>query len=107
MERQVQENDKQQKEEGKRCYTSTETCIHSRRCFVTGEYCSKQTNIQRERKKLYDAEEITAFVIMNFSDMSNVVYKWRMQSFIESLTKYLYVDKTSGRLYCSAEEKID
>ena len=107
MERQVEENDKQQKEEGKRCYTSTETCIHSRRCFVTGEYCSKQTNIQRERKKLYDAEKITAFVIMNFSDMSNVVYKWRMQSFIESLTKYLYVDKTSGRLYCSAEEKIE
>lgn len=83
------------------CFTSTEASIHSRRCFMTGEHCSKQSNIQRERKKLYDKNEITAFVIMNFSDMSNVVYKWRLRTFIESLSKYLYFDKEKSRLYCS------
>lgn len=83
------------------CFTSTEASIHSRRCFMTGEHCSKQSNIQRERKKLHDKNQITAFVIMNFSDMSNVVYKWRLRTFIESLSKYLYFSKEKSRLYCS------
>lgn len=103
-------NKKDMRENCEWCYTSTETCIHSRRCFVTGEYCSKQTNIQRERKKLYEDNSITAFVIMNFSEMTSVVYKWRLRSFIESLSKYLYIDKKNKRLYCSAverEEKIE
>lgn len=89
------------------CYASTETCIRSRRCFMTGEYCSKQTNIQRERIKLYKEDHITAFVIMNFSDMSDVMYKWRMRSFIESLTKYLYIHKKSNRIYCCDTEQND
>lgn len=93
------------------CYTETEASIHSRRCFMTGEYCSKQTNIQRERRRLHknlvDGKEeiiINAFVVMNFSDMSDVVYKWRLRPFIESLTKYLYMDN-QNRLYCSATER--
>lgn len=91
------------------CYISTESCIHSRRCFMTGEYCSKQPNIQRERKKLHDNKngkkkfKIRAFVIMNFSDMSDVVYKWRIRPFIESLSKYLYVEEE--KLYCSSIEE--
>lgn len=113
-----------------KCYTSTEACIHARRCFMTGEYCSKQTEIQRERKKRYKKDSgkkeeknnekaqkngdneatkkpeitITAFVIMNFSDMSKVVYKWRLRPFIESLSKYLYMDTKNKRLYCVADE---
>lgn len=88
------------------CYTPTEFCIHSRRCFMTGEYCSKQPSIQRERKKLYDGKNksIKAFVIMNFSDMSDVVYKWRLRTFVESLKKYLYIDEKRQRLYCSVAE---
>ena len=87
------------------CYTSTESCIHTRRCFMTGEYCSKQSNIQREREKIYDEDDgIKAFVVMNFSDMSNVVYKWRLKAFIESLTEYLYIDKKRHRLYCLSTE---
>ena len=86
------------------CYTATESCIHTRRCFMSGEYCSQQSNIQRERKKLYDEDSIKAFVIMNFSDMSDVVYKWRIKSFIESLKEYLYFDKNHQRLYCSSVE---
>ena len=88
------------------CYTPIESCIHARRCFMTGEYCSKQSNIQREREKLYkgDKIKIKAFVIMNFSDMSNVVYKWRLRTFIESLTEYLYIDREHNRLYCSSVE---
>lgn len=92
-----------------KCSISTEASIHSRRCFMTGEYCSKQTNIHREQQRLHersrDRDEgkvINAFVIMNFSDMSDVVYKWRIQPFIESLSKYLYFDK--NRLYCSSHE---
>lgn len=57
------------------CFASTEASIHSRRCFMTGAYCSKQPNIQRERKQLHEDGQITAFVVMNFSDMSDVVYK--------------------------------
>ena len=41
---------------------------------------------------------------MNFSDMSNVVYKWRLKAFIESLSKYLYFDDNKKRLYCSTRE---
>lgn len=82
------------------CFTSTENCIHSRRCFMTGEYCSKQTNIQKDRKRLHDKNSINAFVVMNFSNMSDVVYKWRLQSFIESLSKYLYMDGENKKLYC-------
>lgn len=89
------------------CYTSTESSIHSRHCFMTGEHCSKQMSIQRERKKLYGENDITAFVIMNFSDMSDVVYKWRLKTFIESLSKYLYFDRDHKRLYCSSAENDD
>lgn len=86
------------------CYTSTEASIHSRRCFMTGEYCSKQTNIHREQQQMHGKNHITAFVIMNFSDMSDVVYKWRIKAFIESLSKYLYFDEQKERLYCSTHE---
>lgn len=89
------------------CYTSTEPCIHARRCFMTGEYCSKQPNIQRMREKLYEKESIKAFVVMNFSDMSDVVYNWRLKTFIETLSSYLYIDKTHNRLYCCAKDIDD
>ena len=93
---------------------------------MTGEYCSKQTNIQYKRKELHSGKkvpdqkkghskeeeqnekqihQISAFVIMNFSDMSDVVYKWRLHDFIESLSKYLYLDKDKKRLYCHTSEK--
>lgn len=90
------------------CFTSTEDCIQSRRCFMTGEYCSKQTNIQKERKRLHDKYSINAFVVMNFSNMSDVVYKWRLQSFIESLSKYLYIDskKQKQKIYCLPTAKL-
>ncbi len=85
---------------------------------MTGEYCSQKTNIQRERnsqikrweKAIQKAQKqegqvieplaVTAFVIMDFSDMSDVVYKWRIEPFIQSLHKYLYLDKKRHRLYC-------
>lgn len=55
------------------CSISIEDCIHTRRCFMTGEYCAKQAQIQAERKKLHDDDSISAFVVMNFSNMSDVV----------------------------------
>ena len=82
------------------CHTSIDDCILSRRCLMTGEYCSKQTNIQKERKNLHKEGKINAFVIMNYSSMSDVVYKWRLKSFIQSLAKYLYINKQKNRLYC-------
>lgn len=86
------------------CFTSIAPSIRSRHCFMTGEHCSKQSTIQLERKKLYDENCITAFVIMNFSDMSDVFYKWRLRTFIESLTKYLYFDKKTKKIYCRVQE---
>lgn len=97
------------------CYISTENSTHTRRCFMSGEYCSQKTNIQRERKKLYESKDsegkekltISAFVIMNFSDMSDVVYKWRIEIFVKSLAKYLYMDMKNKRLYCSVKKNAN
>lgn len=100
------------------CCTSMDECIHSRRCFMTGEYCSKQNNIQKERNTLHKNEKsldhststpenvaaITAFVIMNFSDMSDVMYKWRIKSFVESLAPYFYVNKETNKVYCKSSK---
>lgn len=87
------------------CCISMDSCVHSRRCFMSGEHCFKQPNIQRERRKMHDSDKfkIKAFVIMNFSDMSDVVYKWRIKPFIESLSKYLYFE--GDKLYCSISDE--
>ena len=91
------------------CVVSLETSNHSRRCFMTGEYCSQQRNVQQQRKKMHDNKKIMAFVVMNFSDMSEVVYKWRICSYIEKLAKYFFISKDKKQLYCSAlhDEEID
>lgn len=88
----------------RRCSISTEIGSHTRRCFMTGEYCSQQMNIQKERDRINSENKICAFVVMNFSDMSDVVYKWKIHTFVESLKKYLYLDKKNRRLYCYAAE---
>ena len=96
------------------CRVSLNNRIHSRRCFMTGEYCSQLANIQKARERLHKTPEdnggsqakdgeINAFVIMNFSNMSDVAYKWRLQPFIESLTKYLYFE--GNELVCCADQK--
>lgn len=87
-------------EEPKYCINSTQHCIYTRRCFVTGELCSKQTNIYKERELLHAKKEINAFVIMNFSEMSDVVYKWKLRSFIESLKNHLYLDNRNHQIVC-------
>lgn len=91
------------------CYIFTENSSHTRRCFMTGEYCSQKTNIQHERKKLYKKDDkgitISAFVIMNFSDMSDVVYKWRVEDFVQSISKYLYFNEKTNRLHCFTKDE--
>lgn len=82
------------------CTTEIDNCSFSRRCFMTGEYCSKQQNVQSERKKLHAKREIHAFVVMNFSNMSDVVYRWRLKSFVETLSKHLFFNNDKTRLYC-------
>lgn len=81
------------------CIKSTRSSIQTRQCFMTGEYCAQQSNIQKARKRLHDKEkgndqtpEINAFVIMNFSSISDVVYESRIKPFVEGLKKYLLVD---------------
>lgn len=88
----------------KSCCTMMEECVHSRRCFMTGEYCSKQANIQKEKQELYSKGSIAAFVIMNFSDMSDVVYKWKIRKFVERLSQYLYIDEENKKLCCSYQD---
>lgn len=90
-----------------RCFISTEESHQSRRCFMTGEYCSKQTKIQRERREQYEKNRITAFVIMNFSDMSNVVYKWRLHDYIKSLKIHFAFSNDKKRIYCSKEKIME
>ena len=88
------------------CIKSTEYSIHTRRCFITGEYCSQQANIQKERQKLHDkpdGPEINAFVIMNFSSMSDIMYVSRIKPFIEGLKKYLYLNKNKHQIACFSD----
>lgn len=87
------------------CTTEINNCSFSRRCFMTGEYCSKQQNVQSERLQLHNKNEINAFVVMNFSNMSDVVYKWKLKDFIETLSKHLFFNETKSRLYCVDGEK--
>lgn len=70
--------------EPNKCEILLEDYCRSCRCFMTGEYCSKQENIRKERRILYNNDSINVFVIMNFSSMSDVVFKWRLQGFIEA-----------------------
>ena len=90
------------------CKIPSNSCIHSRRCFMSGEYCSQLANIHKAREKLHAVKEIeissnqgtktlkvreiNAFVIMNFSNMSDVAYKWQLRSFVESLKDYFYFE---------------
>ena len=90
------------------CKIPSNSCIHSRRCFMSGEYCSQLANIHKAREKLHTVKEIeissnqgtktlkvreiNAFVIMNFSNMSDVAYKWQLRSFLESLKDYFYFE---------------
>ena len=46
------------------CVNSTQHSIYTRRCFATGELCSKQTNVHKEREKLHKNDEINAFVLL-------------------------------------------
>lgn len=83
------------------CFVNAKKSIYSRKCFMTGEYCSKQTSIQRERKDLHEKDEINAFVIMSFSDMADVVYEQRIKRFIKKLKNHLAFDENRDRICCS------
>ena len=48
------------------CCVLTEESIHSRRCFMTGEYCSQQENIRYEI-------EGTTLIIIGYGDMYDFV----------------------------------
>lgn len=86
------------------CHISQKESNHSRRCFMTGEYCSRQKNIQQKRAKLRKKGEVMAFVAMNFSEMSSVIYHWRIASMVETLSKYLYIERATNTLHCCASE---
>lgn len=110
------------------CCAPAKECVSSRRCFINGEFCSKQMSIQEQKEKLHNphtpinplqaekatirgnnagennTREINAFVIMNFSNMSDIVYKWRIRPFVESLTQYLYLDD-DGCIHCISDRK--
>lgn len=101
------ENEKNKHGVYRYCRKSTQYSIYSRQCFVTGELCSKQSNVHKERERLHSAQEINAFVVMNFSDMSDVVYKWKLRSFIESLKKHLYLNPKIHEIACVAGGKED
>lgn len=77
------------------------------RCFMTGEFCSMQNSIARERRELHrqSNNKINAFVVMNFSNVADVVYKWRIKPFVESLQKNLYFNCSHTRLYCFSLEE--
>ncbi len=79
------------------CKVDIGRCVKTRRCFITGEYCSKQKDIDKAKKKLNDNNNINAFVIMNFSNMSDVAYEQRLKPFIECLKDYFYIAKNDKK----------
>lgn len=92
------------------CSILLEDYCRSCRCFMTGEYCSKQANIRMERKRLHNNNRINAFVIMNFSSMSDVTFNGRLQSFIQSVSRNLEMstDKKGNRIltcYANSSKK--
>lgn len=92
------------------CSLNINDYVFSRQCFMTGEYCSKQLNIQRERQRLYRDGEINAFVVMSFTDMTDVMYEWRIQSYIKSLAKNLYFvspKEISAEQFAAAFDPVD
>lgn len=92
------------------CIKSTESSIQTRQCFMTGENCSQQTNIQKERQRLHhapDGPEINAFVVMNFSSISDIVYESRIRHFIESLKQYLFLDIDENRIACVPSGRLE
>lgn len=90
------ENEKEREE----CRVSLKRGENIRHCFMNGEYCSHQTNILEERERLHKENRISAFIIMNFSNMSDVVYKWRIKGFVESLKNYLCMNVETKELIC-------
>ena len=70
---------------------------------MSGEHCSKQLNVFQDRKKLHEKDQINAFVVMNFSDMSDVVYKWRLKDFIGSLSSKIYINERTDAVICSLD----
>ena len=100
----LQKKNSQMEKEEKYCKIYLNSGEHIRHCFVNGEYCSHQSNILTERERLHKEGTINAFVIMNFSDMYDVVYRWRLNSFIESLKNYLYLDLDAQELVCCSSK---
>ena len=88
------------KEGREKCRVSLKRGENIRHCFMSGEYCSHQTNILEERERLHKKNTISAFIIMNFSNMSDVVYKWRIKGFVESLKNYLCMNSETKELIC-------
>ena len=88
------------------CSVDINDYVFSRRCFMTGEYCSKQLNVQRERERLHKNGEINAFVIMSFTNMTDVVYRWRIKTYVESLAKNLYFRSETGIDFDSIPEDM-
>lgn len=91
----------------KYCYVNAKKSLYSRKCFMTGEYCSKQSSIQSEREELHKENKINAFVIMSFSNMADIVYESRIKRFIKKLKKYLAFDEKKDRICCSREKIKD
>lgn len=85
------------------CRKTTQHSSWSRQCFMNDAPCAMQRNILSKQAALHRRHAISAFVIMNFSGMSDVVYKWRLLRFIESLKDYLYLNTATDEIVCVAE----
>lgn len=82
------------------CRASGCECVKTRRCFITGEYCSKQTDIYKTKNKLRRGKTINAFVVMNFSDMSDVAYEKRLKPYVEKLKEHFYLSDSKNEIIC-------
>ncbi len=84
------------------CQVPINTHVPLRRCFITGEYCSKQRSIQETLKQNYDRNDvqINAFVIMNYDNVPDIMFKWKLKPFIEGLKEFFCISENEQKLRC-------
>jgi nucleoside 2-deoxyribosyltransferase len=71
---------------------------YMKKCFITGEACIHRTNITRERAENYGNDNVTVrvFVIMDYSNITDVLYKLRIRPLIDELKDHLLLRATDN-----------
>lgn len=54
------------------------------RCFITGEFCPHRKKIIQRKIKHHAQNEVTIFMVMDYSDISDAIYEWLMEDLLKN-----------------------